>query len=311
MHFSYLKPRLLESSLNFGTVALTKLYLRVSISITNIFLLLTLLLLLLFFSTEEDYFTVLSSITTVNKWEELGLALKIANHKLDEIRRDKRETAECRKAMLTLWFRDGKSSWKSLCLALDHHLVGEHNLARQLAKKHKEAQQESGPLAKEHATPVMEQDQSQQGKVVGEGGTMVEYRDDSSYIPSVSSPSQTSDSMETESGSQNLQFDNGKNAPTEEEEDNKQGHHSMARAVAQPVRVKTVEEHNSLVFPKPGIDKSRVDHPQNPPINLPSSNTAQVHGGQSCVTGHGPHKVFESTSSIYGDAIPETKGRNS
>ena len=84
----------------------------------------------------------MSAITTVNRWEVLGLALKIAHSKLEEIKINNRENvSECRKDMLSLWVKSGKASWKNLCLALDSGVVGEPNLARAIAMKHKGPQQ--------------------------------------------------------------------------------------------------------------------------------------------------------------------------
>ena len=78
----------------------------------------------------------------MNNWDGLGLALGLGTHKVDEIRRDKQDIAECRKAMLSLWIKEGKASWRCLCLALDDPVVGEKHLARKIANEHKETLQE-------------------------------------------------------------------------------------------------------------------------------------------------------------------------
>ena len=79
----------------------------------------------------------------MNNWDGLGLALGLGTHKMDEIRRDKQDIAECRKAMLSVWTKEGKASWRRLCLALDDSVVGEKHLARKIANEHKETLQES------------------------------------------------------------------------------------------------------------------------------------------------------------------------
>ena len=94
------------------------------------------------FSTEDSHFAVLSAITSVVKWEDLGLALGLKSSKLLEIKINNREqVSECRKDMLRVWLKSSTATWKNLCLALDSSVVGESNLARDIAKKHKGPQQ--------------------------------------------------------------------------------------------------------------------------------------------------------------------------
>ena len=93
------------------------------------------------------------------------MALKIEPYKLEEIRKENREITECRKRMLVCWFREGLASWKSLCLALDHDLVGERHLARSIARKIKGTQQ---PLS----LPITVSNNNDCDKMIGNKGTM-------------------------------------------------------------------------------------------------------------------------------------------
>ena len=111
---------------------------------------------------------MLKEINTVTKWEELGLALKIKSHKIDEIRKENREIAECRRRMLVCWFREGLASWMSLCLALDHDVVGERHLARRIARNIKGTQQHPKPLP----LPITVESNNDGDKMVGNEGTM-------------------------------------------------------------------------------------------------------------------------------------------
>ncbi len=87
---------------------------------------------------EDDHFKDVIKAASIVKWENLGLTLGLSSQKLEEISINNRgNVEECRKAMYRMWFRDGTASWRNLCLALDSHIVGEGNLARIIAREHK------------------------------------------------------------------------------------------------------------------------------------------------------------------------------
>ena len=90
-----------------------------------------------FIAEDDDFFDVLSAASSVQKWEELGLALKLKPTLLKDIGKNHiKDISECRKEMFRLWLKEGTATWKNLCLALDNDLVGEKNLARDIAKNH-------------------------------------------------------------------------------------------------------------------------------------------------------------------------------
>ena len=84
---------------------------------------------------------IVKAVFPVNKWEHLGLALKIKAPILDAIKLDHRGIiADCRYAMIMQWLREGNASWKELCLALAEEYVGHINLAKQIANQHRISQ---------------------------------------------------------------------------------------------------------------------------------------------------------------------------
>lgn len=92
------------------------------------------------FLENDHYLDVLKEINAVKRWDNLGLLLGISNSKIEEIKDDNRTMENCRKQMLSEWFRNHPNkrepSWHRLCLALVDDIVGETTLARNIAKRH-------------------------------------------------------------------------------------------------------------------------------------------------------------------------------
>ena len=93
------------------------------------------------FIDDEHNADVLRSILKVNKWHELGLALKIPSHKLDEIGQSQRYIVhDCRREMVKIWMLRGNDvTWQALCFALADPLVDHLALAKEIANGHRQA----------------------------------------------------------------------------------------------------------------------------------------------------------------------------
>ena len=76
---------------------------------------------------------------SVVRWEELGLALKIKQPKIDEIRINRREQVEtCRLDLINEWLRSGHATWEEMCKAL--YKIDHQNLAKKIADNHRVTQ---------------------------------------------------------------------------------------------------------------------------------------------------------------------------
>ena len=72
------------------------------------------------------------------KWFNLGLALGLSSDALDQIESNHpRDSLRCLTEMIKAWLRSNlQSSWRGLASALRSPLVGEFDLATEIAEKH-------------------------------------------------------------------------------------------------------------------------------------------------------------------------------
>lgn len=103
----------------------------------------------MFFVDDEHNADCLRSILKVNEWDQLGLALGVKSHKLDEIKQTQRYVIhDCRREMLRTWMNGGVNvTWHALCIALADQLVGHLALAKEIAEKHRQEVPISSPTA--------------------------------------------------------------------------------------------------------------------------------------------------------------------
>ena len=85
---------------------------------------------------------VLKELVSITEWQQLSLALKLAQRVIDDIEYKYPHNLEgCRREMVTHWLRKSPNvehpSWKTLVEALRSDLVAENALANKIATKHK------------------------------------------------------------------------------------------------------------------------------------------------------------------------------
>ena len=75
----------------------------------------------------KDHAEIMQALSTLVKWEKLGLELGLLNPTLCAISRDHKETEACKREMLAAWLQwqdnveqKGRPSWRRLLDALKH-----------------------------------------------------------------------------------------------------------------------------------------------------------------------------------------------
>ena len=90
----------------------------------------------------EDLHEVLIMLEHVSeRWQELGLALRLFQPTLDRIRVDCRSVDECKREMLKCWLRwadgcEGTCNWRSLAAALRSPTVNHRPIAHAIEEKY-------------------------------------------------------------------------------------------------------------------------------------------------------------------------------
>ena len=99
-------------------------------------------------SDEDSLYDVLTEVTTVTRWFNLGLALGLVSSTLEKIRvanrGGKEQVDDCKKDVLLGWLRmvdrvpeRGVPSWRSLAIALNSPIVHYPHIASKIARKYK------------------------------------------------------------------------------------------------------------------------------------------------------------------------------
>lgn len=79
---------------------------------------------------------LLSELKEVDNWFDLGVYLKVPDHKLREIGQDYSDVEECKIEMILLWRQQSSPTWPAIVNALSD--IGMHKLAVKIAEKYGE-----------------------------------------------------------------------------------------------------------------------------------------------------------------------------